>query len=98
MLLLVVLAGPLWLGRHVHRPPPPPRAQVLVAVAAVAWNWQQPIAAMPPRWLWPVNRLLAAPHGALGFATAGLVAAGPYCYLCIRASRALTQGLLPPGG
>lgn len=65
-----------------------------IIVGSAAWFWNVPIAQLPATWLWPINRLLSAPHFS-AFSSLGWVAAGPFAYACVRSSAALLQAVLP---
>lgn len=70
--------------------------QMALVVGAALWYWRTPVAQLPPGLILPFNTLMSAPHMGL-FKDLGFVAAGPFCYLCARASTAIVSAALPGG-
>jgi hypothetical protein len=68
-------------------------AQVILLFSAVLLFWNKPVAQLPPGLAWPMSSFLAAPSKS--WATYGLIAAGPWVGLCMRASNGIARVIFP---
>mmetsp|Transcript_39700 Transcript_39700/g.88210 ORF Transcript_39700/g.88210 Transcript_39700/m.88210 type:complete len:203 (+) Transcript_39700:100-708(+) len=71
------------------------RFKVGGAIAALVIMWGKPLVALPPDLVWPMHRMLSAPHGSSKLGAAGMVAVLPWLALCDRATTMLVQAALP---
>lgn len=65
----------------------------LALLVSLVW-WRTPVAELPPGYAWPLNFLLAAPHGKLSSGSSTFLGSTAWLALCMTATCAVLEAVL----